>query len=74
MARSLFCTSSQVQPHAFQLCGRDFPHAGDLRQRQRSDKLRDLMRRNHKLTIGFIHIGGDFRQKFYRRDTGEAVS
>jgi hypothetical protein len=28
------------------------------------------MRRNHKLTVGFIHIGGDFRQKFYRRDTG----
>ena len=42
----------------------------DLRQRQQRTNSATWMRRNHKLTVGFIHIGSNFRQKFYRRDTG----
>lgn len=25
----------------------------------------ELLRRNHKLTVGFIHVGGDFGEKLY---------
>ncbi len=25
----------------------------------------ELCRRNHKLTVGFIHVGGDFGEKLY---------
>ena len=28
------------------------------------------MRRNHKLAVGFIEIGGDFGEKLHRGDTG----
>ena len=60
------------QAHAFQLRGGDFADARDLRQRQRFDKLRYLVRRNDKLAVRFIQIRGDFCQKFYRRNAGRS--
>ncbi len=60
--------SAGSQPHVLQLCRRDFPHAGDLAERQRFDKRWHLIRGDDVLAVGLIEIRGDFGEKFYRRN------